>query len=211
MIHNQSKHIIRIALLGMSLGLLPLSPCVAGLYKWTDENGKVHYGDRPPPVNTQYGHDVLSKKGHKVQTVERELTREERIAASRMSQEMAMKLRNEKELARIDRLLAVSFPNFKSLDRARDDRLATLDDSIAYLQSRLDGLAEKRETNLGRIQHFKRKKLKVPEQLSNEAETIDNAMDHLQAQITEIAADREQTIDEFKRYSNRLRELLAAQ
>ena len=211
MICNHSKHLIKIALLGIVLGLLPFSASVAGLFKWTDENGKIHYGDRPPPTNTTYGHDVLSNKGHKVRSIDRQLTASERIAASRVTQEMALKLRNERELARIDRLLSSSFPNFKSLDTARDDRIATLDDSIAYLQSRRDGLMEKREINTGRIQHFRRKKLKVPEKLTNEADSLGTALTQLDAQIADITGDREKVVQEFKRYTERLRELLSQQ
>lgn len=209
MICNHSKHLIKIALLGTVLGLLPFSPSFAGLYKWTDENGKIHYGDRPPPVNTAYGHDILSNKGHKVRSIDRELTPAERIAASRVTQGMALKLHNERELARIDRLLSASFPNFKSLDTARDDRIETLDDSIAYLQSRRDGLMEKREINTGRIQHFRRKKLKVPEKLTNEADSLGTAVSQLDAQIADIVGDREMVVEEFKRYTERLRELLS--
>jgi len=211
MIRDHSKQLIKIALLGTALGLLPFSSSFAGFYKWTDENGKVHYGDTPPPVNTSYGHQILSNKGHKVRSIDRELTPEERIAASRVTQEMTIKLRNEKEIARIDRLLAASFPSFKSLDAARDDRIATLDDSIAYLQSRLDGLVEKQTTNTGRIQHFRRKKLAVPEKLTDEANTLNTAVSQLDAQIDDILNDREKVIAEFERYTNRLRELISQQ
>ena len=209
MTHNFSKHLLKIALLGtLLLGMLPMSPSFAGLYKWTDESGKIHYGDRPPPVNTRYGHEVLSNSGLKVRTVDRELTAAERIAAGRVTQEMAMKLRRERELERIDRLLMVSFPNFHSLDAARDDRLETLDDSIAYLQSRKDGLLEKRATNDSRIAHFRRKELVVPEQLTSEAANIDYGVELLDAQITDIQDDREATVVEFQQYSKRLRELM---
>ena len=211
MIRIHSKHLIKIALLGTVLGLLPFSQSFAGFYKWTDENGEMHYGDSPPPVNTSYGHDILSNKGHKVRTIEREMTAAERIAASRITQEMMLKMRNERELARIDRLLIASFPNFKSLDTARDDRVATLDDSIAYLQSRRDGLMEKRETNTARIQHFRRKKLIVPDQLTNEAETLELAFSQLDAQIADITNDRQLVIEEFKSYTERLRDLLSQQ
>jgi Domain of unknown function (DUF4124) len=37
-------------LVGMTFGLLLNVPAVAGdVYKWLDEQGQVHFGDRPPP------------------------------------------------------------------------------------------------------------------------------------------------------------------
>lgn len=56
-----------------TLLLLPL-PLVADLYKWTDENGKVHYSDSPPPgkkakkldlkINSISGPPVVSSLGN---------------------------------------------------------------------------------------------------------------------------------------------------
>jgi hypothetical protein len=39
---------IKISLFGVVLALLVL-PVQAGIYKWVDENGKVHYSQTPPP------------------------------------------------------------------------------------------------------------------------------------------------------------------
>ncbi len=39
---------IKISLLGVVAALLVL-PVQAGIYKWVDENGKVHYSQTPPP------------------------------------------------------------------------------------------------------------------------------------------------------------------
>ncbi len=205
-----SKTTLHLALLGLlATALLPVGPADAALFKWTDEQGEVHYGDRPPPVNTRYGHQILNNGGIKVRTVDRALTAAERLKANQVTAEMAEKIRKERELARIDRLLAVSFPNVRTLNAARDDRLATLDDSIAYLQSRKDSLLEKHSENSVRTQNFRRKKLAIPEQLVSEADTLNSAISQLDAQIADIQADREQTEEEFKQYATRLQELLS--
>jgi hypothetical protein len=44
---NINSLIFCLLLIGVSL------PVDAGIYKWTDENGKVHYTQRPPPKNGQ--------------------------------------------------------------------------------------------------------------------------------------------------------------
>ncbi len=211
MSHTKSITTLHIALLGTLLvaGMLPSSPADARLFKWTDEHGETHYGDRPPPVNTRYGHQVLNNGGLKLRTVDRELTAAERLAASRVTQEMADKIRKERELARIDRLLAVSFPNVRTLNAARDDRLETLDDSIAYLQSRKDSLQEKHSKNTSRTQHFRRKNLTIPDQLVDEASTLNLSIAQLDSQIADIQNDREKTETEFRQYATRLEELLA--
>lgn len=201
------KH--QLALLSLlAFALLPFSTSYAGLYKWTDENGKVHYGDRPPPVNDKYGHEVLNSRGSSIAAVEREQTDEERSEARRAALELAEETRNQNNLARIDRLLLSSFPSFNTLEAARADRLSTLDDSIAYLHSRKDVLNEKRETNSTRVRHFRRKNLEVPNELSTEASNIKQAIEQIDAQIAEMQTDRTNTVQEFKTYKERLGRIL---
>lgn len=36
------------ALLGISIGILLSSPSLAGIYQWTDKNGKIHFSDQKP-------------------------------------------------------------------------------------------------------------------------------------------------------------------
>jgi len=44
-IMRNKRHLASI--LAVSLGLFALSPLHAGIYKWVDENGQVHYGEQP--------------------------------------------------------------------------------------------------------------------------------------------------------------------
>jgi len=37
-------------------------PVSAGMYKWTDENGKVHYSDQPPPAAAQKAETIKAPK-----------------------------------------------------------------------------------------------------------------------------------------------------
>ena len=39
-------------LLGLLMGLLLIMPVQAEVYKWTDEQGQVHYSDKPPEQDT---------------------------------------------------------------------------------------------------------------------------------------------------------------
>lgn len=50
---------IRIAPLALCLLVLP---AWADLYKWTDENGKVHYSDQPPPTTIKKTETIKPEK-----------------------------------------------------------------------------------------------------------------------------------------------------
>ena len=47
--------------LTLALCLLAV-PAAAELYKWTDENGKVHYSDQPPPANAKKSETLKAPK-----------------------------------------------------------------------------------------------------------------------------------------------------
>lgn len=47
--------------LPLLLCLLALPVC-AELYKWTDENGKIHYSDQPPPANVKKSETIKAPK-----------------------------------------------------------------------------------------------------------------------------------------------------
>ncbi|MGL5004491.1 MAG: DUF4124 domain-containing protein, partial [Casimicrobium sp.] len=76
------------ALRNFSLGLVALavlaaSPaCFAQLYKWTDENGKVHYSDTVPPTATDRARKELRSDAQVKKEVDRAPTPEERRAAA---------------------------------------------------------------------------------------------------------------------------------
>jgi len=51
-----SRTALACLLLGLSVALLAGSAQAGKVYKWTDRNGVVHYGDRPPEANTAARH-----------------------------------------------------------------------------------------------------------------------------------------------------------
>lgn len=208
MAYNPSKYMQKLALLALLLSALPVSPSFAGLYKWVDKSGDTHYGDIPPPVNTQYGHKVLSNSGLHIMTVNRDLTDAEQQVANRAIREEKLQLRKEIERERIDTVLADSFPTFDTLNTVRNERLSALDSSIAYLQSRRDDQVEERGSNNARMQHFHRIEIAIPHQLTSDALIIDRKISQLDTQISSLLKDRSDTAKEFKKYSDRLKELL---
>ena len=51
-------------LVGITLGLILSMPATAGsVYKWTDEQGRVHFGDRPPAAATVMRLDIRPATG----------------------------------------------------------------------------------------------------------------------------------------------------
>src|SRR4051794_39674668 len=55
-------------------------------YRWTDEQGVVHYGDRIPPQYAQQERSVLNSQGVEVRKLDAQKTPEQRAADERIQQ-----------------------------------------------------------------------------------------------------------------------------
>jgi Domain of unknown function (DUF4124) len=93
------------------------------LYKWVDEQGVTHYGDRVPPEYVSQEQHVINARG--VET--------ERIEAQRPPEQMAAeeqrRLDAEQRASR-DRNLLNTYSSVAEIERLRDQRLALLTDQI---------------------------------------------------------------------------------
>lgn len=106
----------------------------AGLYRWVDENGKVHYSDSVPPSKSQRGHAELDELGNQVDKVEaaksKEAVEEENWLAELESQLKAKQLQQ----ARKDSMLLNSFATLEQFDALRDEKLTVLSDELKQLE-----------------------------------------------------------------------------
>ena len=111
------------------------APAYAKLYKWTDENGQVHYTDKIPEQYLRSQREELNEQGSTVKHIERALTEEEK--AQRRQQEEARKEqeRVRQEQARRDRILTDTYTTERDLIAAKNARLEAIDSQINLSES----------------------------------------------------------------------------
>jgi hypothetical protein len=112
-------------------------------YKWVDDKGVVHYGDRIPAQDTQKERTILNREGVEVG----------RLDAQKTPAEIAEQMRREQEQARLeqhDSFLLTTYTSAKDIEDLRDARLAELNGQhvaaeqyILNLNSRLVALQER--------------------------------------------------------------------
>ena len=119
----------------------------AQLYKWTDENGKVHYTDTIPPSANDRARKELRTDGTIKSETTRALTAEEKRQAALRAEEDAKKRAVQEERDRKDRALLNTYPNLQDFDRMRDRTLATMDTDIRSLTDKEAILNKVIETN----------------------------------------------------------------
>ena len=119
-------------------------PAVAQkLYKWTDENGKVHYTDKAPDPSR--GGTQLDKQGRPVGRIEPAPTPEQ-VRAKEAEAERKKAAAAEQEIrARRDRALLASFTTEAEIDLARARAVATVESQIESAQAYLAQLARRKQ------------------------------------------------------------------
>ena len=120
----------------------------AGLYRWVDEHGIVHFGDRIPAKYAKIEREVYSTQGVVINVLPAEKTKEQLV-----SEELQRQLKIEQDrLTRLadlrDKTLLASYNDVSDIEHARDTKLGQINTQIDLLNLNLENLTQQRE-NLG--------------------------------------------------------------
>ncbi len=114
--------------------MLVTLPSAAKLYKWVDENGRVHYSDKVPPDQIKNAHEKLSDHGVVKEKVARELTDEEKLAqaeALQQQRELAAQKKLEAEMLEKERnKIMLSYSSADQIKRLKRERISALQRNI---------------------------------------------------------------------------------
>ena len=197
----------RLVLLALAGTLLAPSLAGAQMYRWVDENGQVHYGDRVPPKYAKQQRDELNERGVVVDSKARELTADERVTQQRAEREAQEAKLAAAEQARYDRYLVTTFSSVTEIIELRDARLATLDGRLELAQEN----SAKTENTLTKL-IAKRKKLQadlkdVPDKLHKQINSFESGLLDGMRMVRSIQDDRAETEAKFQRDIERYLEL----
>ena len=111
------------------------------LYKWVDEDGKVHYSDKMPPDQIKNAHQELNEHGVVKEKVERALTDEERnvkAAELKLQREKAALQKQEAERVEKERnALIKSYSSADQITRLKSERVNALQRNIQMAEENL--------------------------------------------------------------------------
>jgi len=132
------KNIFKILILLLLVLTVPVS---AKLYKWVDENGKVHYSDKMPPDQIKNAHQELNEQGVVKEEVGRALTDEERKAQAailKKKREEEEKLRLQAEALEKERnKILKSYSSADQIKRLKSERVSALKRNIQMAEENL--------------------------------------------------------------------------
>jgi len=113
----------------------------AKLYKWVDEDGKVHYSDKMPPDQIKNAHQELSEHGVVKEKVARALTDEEReVKAKELKIQQDLLEQKKQEAERIEKernALIKSYSSAEQITRLKSERVSALKRNIQMAEENL--------------------------------------------------------------------------
>ncbi|MGH8712372.1 MAG: DUF4124 domain-containing protein [Casimicrobiaceae bacterium] len=117
----------------------------AGTYKWTDDQGVVHYTDRLPIESVGKGAVVLDKQGRSVKRIDPAPTAEQRKAAEAEVERQRESAKVDAERARRDRALTQSFTSESEIDVARGRAMSTVEGQVKTIEAYIADLSRHKQ------------------------------------------------------------------
>lgn len=172
-------------------------------YRWVDEKGVTHYGDRVPPQYVKQERTILNRRGVEVGRLEAQKTPEQLAEEERQRQEM------ERQKQR-DTFLLTTYTSVKDIEELRDARLEQLKGQRLAAEQYIANLHDRLVTLQARSMVFKPynpqpSARRMPDDLAeeivrtlNEIRTQRNAMAEKLAEEDELRQEFQADIERFK-------------
>ena len=120
------------ALMVLFIGLCAVSFAEEdNFYKWTDEQGIVHYGDHVPPEYSQQERSTVNRYGLTVGVTNAPKTPEQLAEDERKARIQAEEQRRAEEQRTRDRALLNSYVTEGDLEKARDEKISAIESIIS--------------------------------------------------------------------------------
>jgi len=180
------------------------------LYRWTDANGTVHFGDTVPPEYAKTERQIVNEHGITVDTLPAEKSVDELAEQARMEALAEAEQRRAEELDQRDNILLNTYLSVDEIEALRNRRKELLDGQIRVTEIYLSNLREKLQklqTDASRFQPYNSDPNAPPihdwlaKELSNTLNSIlvyEKTLDDTRVQQTELVAKFEQDIDRFR-------------
>lgn len=132
-----NKQVLNTIVIMTAISSLMLTTTVQARMKcWKNNEGITECGDTVPPEFAQKGHKEIGESGIVREEVERAKTPEELAEEERLAKVEEERLRKEEEKQLKDRILLETFSSVEDIEKARDDRIQSLEASIGITQAR---------------------------------------------------------------------------
>jgi hypothetical protein len=195
-------HVFALALLCMAATLAQAAG--EGIaYRWVDENGVVHYGDRLPPEYAKKENTILNKQGVEVRHNDAQKTAEQ-LAEEQKRADAVLRQKQH------DAFLLTTYTSVKDIEALRDERLFQISGQRRAAQLYVEGLHSRLNNLQARARNFapyndKPGARQMPDDLAedlvrtmNEMKSQKNALEAKDAEESALRTQFQADIDRYR-------------
>jgi small-conductance mechanosensitive channel len=186
--------------------LLATGTAEAGMYRWVDGNGRVHYSDTPPMTFQQSGGAEMSKQGNIIKRTQSEAER--KAEAERLAEEKRIQAEQQKQ-AQLDRALTQTYTTEAEIDLARDRALENYKLMIRGAEIRASAVEANLTDLRSRIANIQKAGRKVGPSLQEQLDQAVREREELKRTIQNNQAAMNQVREKYAADKARFRELTA--
>ncbi len=182
------------------------------LYKWTDRNGVVQYGDKIPPEYANLDRNVLNDQGVRIGFEEGEITEEERAVIAERERQAEAVRQAKVDAARYDRMLLETYLSVADIEDLRDRRLQLLESQIKVTELYLSNLRKRlvllqEEASAYKPYTTAANAPQIPEDLALDMSRTTASINVFEQSLSRTRADQEALRASFAKDIARFREL----
>ncbi len=180
----------------------------ARLKCWVSNEGIKECGDKVPPEYAQDGYQELDgQSGVLLGKTERAKTDEELVEARRLEKIAADKERKKKAQERQDHILLNTFSSVKDIERARNDRIATIESSIKLTGIRSDKVSQELDKLINAAADTEKNGKEPSDDLLKDIESLKRRLKNNDSFMAEKMIEQIEVKEEHNHYIDRFKEL----
>lgn len=176
-------------------------------FRWTDKEGKVHYGDHLPPEQSLIGGIKYDARGLNKQIIEGAKTPEQLEAESTLKSLRAEQQRLLNEQSDRDQALLRSFRSEEEVHMALQGNLNTLNSQIKVIQANLQRQQEKLAPIQQQVDDLQKASKPVPKPVSDNLSAVQRQVSGYQEQIAKSETEKRLYTERAERDIARLKML----
>ncbi len=199
---------MRFPFLALAIVLISSSFSVqAKMYKWVDDEGQMHFGDKIPAKYMLKEHDELNEQGIRIKHQAAAKTAEQKAKARQLKRAQKKAALIAKKKQQRDRVLLDTYTTERDLTVARDSRLDAVGSQIHLAETIISDSNKKIAAMEKQITQIQKSNRKVPPDLYNRLE-IDKKQVIVQTRVMKNHKKRRDDITEqFNDYLKRFKVL----
>ncbi len=173
--------------------LLALPMCALGaeLFRWTDENGNVHYTDRIPAQYVEQGYRVISEQGLTIKTI---TAKKDEPIPETIDQELEAQIERDKSLL-------TTYADESEIIMERDRRLRDIKSVVTLHQEAIYLLEKEFRGHTREASDYEKKGRPIPKSLQDKITTTEKKFTAYQKSIKE---NQQRLVDTQKHYADKL-------